>query len=502
MCILCVALILASSSAFASNLKNEPDFHLIDSFIQNQMEDCRIPGFSLGIIRGTEVLYLTGYGKADESGRAVMPQTPFVIGSVSKTFTALAVMQLVEGGLVSLDQPVQAYLPSFSLADRSAAAKITVRQLLNHTSGIPKEAEFRAATLRGDGETISSLVAKFDVIKPHSQPGSVYAYSNANFIILGELIQQVSGLSYGEYIKKYIFEPLEMHHSYTTDSDAAMDGLAVGYRSVFGFPVPSGLPVRQDFLPAANIISCAEDMTHYMMAMLGGGRYKDAQVLSEQGISIMLKSSAEYTKWISYGLGWFVTSGSIYHGGELTDYQSMVKMLPQDRLGVVLMYNTSSSTLGTIMNVGYRDRIETGIFNVLYGADPMDQPGRNPLDLNNYPTALKYGIMQFAFVLIVLLLALSLIRLRTLGRRFGKSKAARLRLTLVTILIHFVLPMILLVGIPVSANVTWAFVLDYIPDVGWYMLGSAVMLLLIGVAKGIVIWKHSMQKVQHSKPAA
>ena len=488
--------------AGASNVQENPDYSLIDSFIQSQMEDCRIPGFSVGIIRGNDLVYMQGYGRADETGRAVTPQTPFVVGSVSKTMTALAVMQLAEEGKVALDKPVQTYLPSFALADGSMAAAVTVRQLMNHTSGIPTEAEFQAASLRGDDETISGLVGKFGVIAPASKPGEKFRYGNANYIILGELIQKVSGMSYGEYMKTRIFDPLEMHHSHTTLIEAAADGLAVGYRSIFGFAVPSGLPYRQDFLPAASIISCAEDMTHFMMAMQNGGRYKDAQVLSAQGIGQMMASSSEVSRWVSYGLGWYVTSGSIYHGGELSDYQAKVKLLTEDGLGIVLMYNTSSSTLGTLLNVGYRDRIETGIINVLYGADPMDQPGRNPLDLNSHPTALSYALLQFLLILIVLLLALSLFRLRSLGRRFQKSKAARRRIGLVTILVHLLFPLILLFGIPFSAGVSWAFVLYYVPDIGWFALGLAAALLLTGSAKGMIIYNHSGRRVRSSQPVA
>jgi len=493
MCVAFAVVMAASSFSFALALENNPDFTLIDSFVQSQMKDCRIPGFSLGIIRGTDVLYLKGYGKADETGRAVTPQTPFVVGSVSKTFTALSVMQLVEAGKIVLDEPVQTYLPAFSLADGSIAAGITVRQLLNHTSGIAKEAEYQVAALWGENETISSLVGKFGVIRPVSKSGSRFEYSNANYIILGELIQQMSGMTYGEYIQKHIFEPLEMYHSYTLAEEASQNDLAVGYRSVFGFPVPSRLPIRQDFMPAASIISCSFDMTHFMIAMLNGGMYKDAQVLSEQGILLMKTACVEISQWESYGLGLYVTSGSVFHGGELSDYQALYKLLPQDQLGVVLMYNTSSSTLGTLMNVGYRNRIETGIFNVLYGADPMDQPGRSPLDLNSYPTALAYGVLQFVVVLVVLLLALSLLRLRTLYKRLGKSKAAHLRITLHTALMHFILPFVLLLGIPAATKVSWAVTLNYIPDIGWFVLGFSVLLLLTGVAKGMMIFKYSRQ---------
>jgi CubicO group peptidase (beta-lactamase class C family) len=96
-----------------------------------------LPRLAVSVVQGTQITHAHGFGVADQNGRAVTPQTPFVLGSVSKAFTALAVMQLVEAGLVDLDAPVQHYIPSFHLADPLASAQITVRHLLNQTSGIP-----------------------------------------------------------------------------------------------------------------------------------------------------------------------------------------------------------------------------------------------------------------------------------------------------------------------------------------------------------------------------
>ena len=114
----------------------EADFATIDAYITEQTNDLGIPGMALGIVQGDQVVHMQGFGVADSSGRAVTPQTPFYIGSVTKSFTALAVMQLVEEGKIDLDAPVQTYLPWFELADKEASTKITVRNLLNQTSGI------------------------------------------------------------------------------------------------------------------------------------------------------------------------------------------------------------------------------------------------------------------------------------------------------------------------------------------------------------------------------
>jgi CubicO group peptidase (beta-lactamase class C family) len=109
----------------------------IDAYIQSRMQTANIPGLALGVVRDDRIVYLKGYGIAGPEGRAVTPQTPFIIGSLSKSFTALAVMQLVEAGQIDLDAPVTTYLPWFHTADPAASAQITVRNLLYQDSGLP-----------------------------------------------------------------------------------------------------------------------------------------------------------------------------------------------------------------------------------------------------------------------------------------------------------------------------------------------------------------------------
>ena len=115
-----------------------PDFAAVDAYVEARMKEKRIPGLALAIVQGDQVAYLKGYGIADPSGRPVTPQTPFFLASLAKPMTALAVMQLVEQGKLELDTPVQTYLPWFHLADSGASARISVRHLLYHTSGLPE----------------------------------------------------------------------------------------------------------------------------------------------------------------------------------------------------------------------------------------------------------------------------------------------------------------------------------------------------------------------------
>ena len=154
-----------------------PDLAAIDAFVEAQMDRHRIPGLALAITKGDRIVHLQGYGSAGD-GRPVTPQTPFHIGSISKSFTALAVMQLVEQGEVDLDAPVRAYLPWFQVADEGASQAITVRHLLHQTSGLAEETYM--ADLPADA-TLERAVRDLRRAEPVDPPGTSFHYFNQNY---------------------------------------------------------------------------------------------------------------------------------------------------------------------------------------------------------------------------------------------------------------------------------------------------------------------------------
>src|SRR3990172_4762049 len=224
---LTLALALTIGSVSASPMRqSETDFAAIDAYITEQMNNLGIPGMALGIVQDGQIVHVQGFGVADSSGRAVTPQTPFYIGSVTKSFTALAVMQLVEAGKIDLDAPVQTYLPWFELADAEASARITVRHLLNQTTGISnKDGNRDFASQKGLEESVRG----YNSIQLTQPVGATYQYSNLNFNIAGLIVEKVSGQSYADYVTQHIFEPLDMRKSYASRAPALADGLAEGH---------------------------------------------------------------------------------------------------------------------------------------------------------------------------------------------------------------------------------------------------------------------------------
>ncbi len=318
----------------------------IDEYITERMRSDRIPGTAVTIVKGDRIVYLKGYGQADPSGRPVTPQTPFIIGSITKPFTALAVMQLVEAGKVQLDAPVQRYLPWFRLADPAAAAQITVRMLIDQTSGLPQNPTFVTWTWPDYPDALERHVRLLANTQPSFPPGQSFAYSNANYATLGVIIQAVTGQSYEDYVREHIFKPLDMRHSFVSQDEAIQDGMAMGHRWWFGFPIPATLPYNRANLPAGFIISSAEDMAHFLIAQLNGGRYQDKAVLSPEGISLMQAEPPPGT----YGLGWesLRIDGRrlINADGGTANFQCSLFIDPQSSTGVFVSANVISALDG------------------------------------------------------------------------------------------------------------------------------------------------------------
>jgi CubicO group peptidase (beta-lactamase class C family) len=271
--VLAVTRLLFAKPASAKPASSGGSYDAIDAYIEQQMRRLNIPGASLAIVEDAKIVHLRGFGRAGPSGEAPSPQTPFFIGSLTKSFTALAVMQLVEAGKVELDAPAQRYLPWFRVADPQASAQMTVRHLLNQTSGLPVlPGEVALADFDDRPDATERQVRALATLKITRPIGSKCEYSNLNYNVLGLIVEVASGESYAEYIQNHILNPLGMSHSYSSKAAAKKDGLAMGHRHWFSLPFPApNLPVPRGSLPSGQLISSAEDMAHYLIAHLNGG---------------------------------------------------------------------------------------------------------------------------------------------------------------------------------------------------------------------------------------
>jgi len=438
-------------------------FEEIDMFIAEQIKRLNIPGAALAVVEGDQIVHLRGFGRVRPGGEAPSPQTPFFIGSTTKSFTALAVMQLVEGGKVELDAPVQRYLPWFRVADPRASAQMTVRHLLNQTSGLPlvpgwqllADLEDRPDATQRQARSLSSL----NLTRP---PGAAFEYSNLNYNLLGLVIEAASGEAYAAYVQNHIFGPLEMSHSHTSKAAAKQDGLAVGHQSWFGVPIAvPDLPMVSGSLPSGQLISSAEDMGHYLIAHLNGGRYGEAQILSPESIAELHRPAAEAGMWgnISerYGMGWYFEEKGqtriVWHSGLVPDFYAYMALLPEQKKGLILLVNADHFTMQlTLTEVG------AGVASRLAGNPPA------PIRLGAIPWVQRGLLLIPALQIIEVAVTLGLIHR---WRRDPQSRPNRGRMwgrqILLPLIPHLLVTLTL---IPILGKLR-GFLMLFMPDFSW-----------------------------------
>ena len=355
----------AAPALAGSDLLPASDQEKIDAYIQSRMRIANIPGLALGVVHGGQVVFLKGYGISGPDGRAVTPQTPFILGSSSKSFTALAVMQLVEAGKINLDAPVTSYLPWFRTSDITASNQITVRNLLNQDSGMGVYAGRQGMVDDDQSSTALEKGVRLLAGLQLSHPvGKAYEYSNVNYSILGLVVQAVSGTPYEDYVRSKIFGPLQMTQSAAALTDPTAEALATGHRYWFFWPVAFDAPYPRRLTPAGFLISTAEDMSHYLIAQLNGGEYSKQQVLSSQGIDTL--HTAGPTS--SYAMGWISggESGSrrIEHTGDTSNFHSNMLLLPDQGIGIVILMNVDGYSHISAINIPIE-----GVAAILLGQD-------------------------------------------------------------------------------------------------------------------------------------
>ncbi|MEZ5093501.1 serine hydrolase domain-containing protein [Nocardioides sp.] len=323
----------------------------IEEFVARELPASGAPGVAYAVITDGEITTLRGHGVVEKgSTTEVTPDTPFLTGSISKSFTALAVIQLVERGEVDLDTGIGAYVEEFT---DQPAGSITVRQLLDHTSGYSTlQGNSTRTAADGADDDLAHRVAGLAADAPAHRPGERWEYSNANYLILGRAVEVVSGQSYQAYVSQHIFEPLGMTHSFVADGDTH-DSMATGHTPWFGTKRPVvGSPPGPGTAPAGGVVASAGDLALYLQMMMNG---KDDVVTAHDKAQMMTPAGAVSP---SYGFGWFLdpTSGTVWHDGSTPGFETLATMEPEERSGVVVLVNAGSG-MGFGETVGLRNGI-------------------------------------------------------------------------------------------------------------------------------------------------
>ncbi len=321
-----------SASAPAAALETDQ----VDAFVKAQLPGSAAPAVAYAIVDGGESVAHAA-GKARKGGdRDVTADTQFPLGSVSKSFTALAIMQLIEAGRVQLDARVSTYLEAFA---EGPAKDITILQLLNHTSGYSTQQGHSGRAGGSSSPTALGENAAFLArLQPENAPGTLWEYSNANYRVLGAVIERVSGQNYAEYVALHILEPLGMTNT-SVGGVGVPDDIAIGHRPWFGGVRTGGEPHPDRInAPSGGITASASDMALYLAMWLN----PEDDILSGAGKARMMQPSGPLSPY--YGLGWSIDThrGIVYHTGLVPGAEALASLDPARGRAVAVMVNANS----------------------------------------------------------------------------------------------------------------------------------------------------------------
>lgn len=307
----------------------------VDRYMSEYLSRTRLPGASVAITHGDRVVYVAGYGH-DSSGAAITATTRMPIASVSKSMTALAVLQLVDAGKVALDAPVRQYVPDFRLAD-ARGDRITVRELLNQTSGMSDTAfpDLR----RPQADSLAGAVERLHAAKLAADPGTEFHYHNPNYQVAARLVEVVSGESFADYLRRNVFDPIGMRDSTTVNSARAAEQVTHGYIRAYGFAIPVGEP---DWFVGGShgVITTAADLAAWLITQNNGGVAPDGQrVVSAAAVTEMHTPSGVGDD--EYGMGWqHEQSDQISHNGDWFTYTAAQVLVPDTGYGIAVIADT------------------------------------------------------------------------------------------------------------------------------------------------------------------
>ena len=296
-----------------------------------------VPGAALLVIRDGRAVVRRGYGLAElETGRAVTPATNFRLASVSKQFTAAAVLLLVEDGRLGLDDPVRRWLPGLP----PAADAVTVRHLLTHTSGLVDYEDVMPPGLAPDD--LSDQLGDADVLallegqdRTYFAPGSAYRYSNSGYALLALIVERVSGVDYPRFLRERIFAPLGMDATLAyVKAGPPVPERAYGYSRTAGGWHRTDQSLTSAVLGDGGIYSSIDDLARWDAALYDGRLLGDAS----RRLAFAAATPTDDPD-VAYGFGWRITGDSLWHSGESIGFRNVLVRFPRQRLTVVLLSN-------------------------------------------------------------------------------------------------------------------------------------------------------------------
>ncbi|MGH9901953.1 MAG: serine hydrolase, partial [Pyrinomonadaceae bacterium] len=349
-----------------------------DDYVNQALRAWEVPGVAIAIIKDDRIVLAKGYGvRKLGDPTPVNERTLFAIGSSSKAFTAAAVAMLVDEGKLKWDDPATKYVPGFELYDPYVTRELSVRDLLSHRSGLER-GDFLWYGTEYDRDEI---LRRTRFLKPTWSLRSTFGYQNLMYLAAGQLVARVSGKNWDEFVRQRIFTPLGMTASNTSVRDLTnSDNVASPHGKLEGKVEPIPWRNIDNIAPAGSINSNVVEVAQWVRLQLGQGAYQNQRLVSSGAIKEMHTSqtvmraeppfSLSYPEahFLNYGLGWFLSDYRgrkvVEHGGAIDGMRAQVAMIPEEKLGLVVLTNRGGSTLPVALM--YK------IFDAYLGAPPRD----------------------------------------------------------------------------------------------------------------------------------
>lgn len=326
-----------------------------DVFVNQQLAEWRVPGASVAIVKGNQLIYTKGYGLKDvKQNLPVTPQTLFPIASCTKSFTAAVLAMLADEGKLDWNKPVKDYMADFQLHDEYATRTVTARDLVSHRTGLPRH-DWVWLYANLNRESLYQRLKYLPLSKPvYAQ----YQYNNLMYLAAGVLIERLTGKSWEANIRERILQPLGMNQSRLTYPELlASQDYALSYRDQNGSWEAMGFGSNVDAIgPAGSIKSNAPEMAQWLLLHLNKGKWGDKQLISETQLkenhtpqTIVNPAEVSFPElgFASYGMGWNINTyrGHLryMHNGSIEGYRSQMVFFPNDSLGVVVLTNTGAA---------------------------------------------------------------------------------------------------------------------------------------------------------------
>jgi CubicO group peptidase (beta-lactamase class C family) len=369
------AIALLAGTTFSSGA--QVDTNKIDDVIKASMARFDVPGMAVAIVENDKVIFAKGFGVTNlDTNKKVNKDTLFGIASNTKAFTTAALAKLVDEGKLSWDDRVIDHLPEFRLYDSYVTREMRIRDLLSHRSGLGL-GQGDLMIWPSTDKSVDEILAGLQYLKPASSFRSKYAYNNLMFVTAGEVVARVSGISWNDYIEKNILQPLHMDNSRAGFSriPKSNKNWATGHIPMDGTLHPFFVNYLEDFRGAGAIASSVSDMSQWLRTQLAGGKMpsgeqlfsekQQAQMWHPHITSMASKSAFEsyHQQFRGYGLGWSIEDyhgfKKLGHGGGILGMVSQVTLLPEKKLGIVILSNQQAfGALSAVTHEVLEDALE------------------------------------------------------------------------------------------------------------------------------------------------